>query len=195
MGGDRNNNVDHKWFEGVTACKYTTTTTTVSVCPRCGSIKKSDKLSCCGRGGSWFKQCGGAGNTNLQHTWYEGIQACKAHLQSKAVTDQRLKQRVAPQKGAGPYHAADNTNYKVVIAATKTSMNNSTAIPDTLSIIKSSEIGSMSIVTPARALVKNTSADILTISSTRSSASTSITTQGCVNLLNIIMHIDFLCII
>merc|ERR1712032_216324 len=53
-GGARNKNVEHKWFEGVAACKKldTTTTTISSVCPRCGSIGKSGKSSCCGRGGS-----------------------------------------------------------------------------------------------------------------------------------------------
>merc|ERR1719305_1436371 len=75
-GGIRQTKVDHKWFEGVAACKHTTTIT-VPVCPRCGTIVKSDKISCCGRGGSWFKNCGGIGNIKLHHTWYEGIQACK----------------------------------------------------------------------------------------------------------------------
>ena len=56
----------------------------VSVCHTCGVVKKSDKRSCCARGGSWYGKCGGAGNTNREHTWYEGLQACKA-LQSQAV--------------------------------------------------------------------------------------------------------------
>ena len=51
------------------------------VCPACGIIKKSGKLSCCGRGGSWFGTCGSAGNANLVHTWYEGVWACKAQFQ------------------------------------------------------------------------------------------------------------------
>ena len=56
----------------------------VSVCHTCGVVKKSDKRSCCARGGSWYGKCGGAGNKNREHTWYEGLQACKA-LQSQAV--------------------------------------------------------------------------------------------------------------
>merc|ERR1712232_299810 len=29
-------------------------------------------------GGSWFRNCGSAGNANLDHTWYEGIQVCQS---------------------------------------------------------------------------------------------------------------------
>merc|ERR1719183_96298 len=97
-GGARNKNVGHKWFEGVAACKRTTTIT-VSVCPRCGTIAKSGKPSCCGRGGSWFKNCGGRGNTKHPHTWYGGIQACKARSQSKRVIGQQLN--AAQQKEVG----------------------------------------------------------------------------------------------
>ena len=60
----------------------TVTTAIGSVCRKCGTIKKSGKKSCCGRGGAWFKNCGRAGNTKLEHTWYEGIQACKARFKA-----------------------------------------------------------------------------------------------------------------
>ena len=60
------------------------------VCLKCGIIKKSGKTSCCGRGGSWFRNCGGAGVSKLRHTWYEGIQTCKARPQSKAIIEQYL---------------------------------------------------------------------------------------------------------
>ena len=67
------------------------TTTAVSVvCPKCGIAKKSGKISCCGRGGSWFDQCGGAGDTKVGHTWHEGLQACKARAQSSIVIGQQL---------------------------------------------------------------------------------------------------------
>ena len=56
-----------------------------SKCPECGSINKSGKLSCCARGGAWFKKCGDAGNTNFDHTWAEGIEACKAFENSILV--------------------------------------------------------------------------------------------------------------
>ena len=59
-----------------------TTTTSVSgisasECPKCGSMKKSGTLSCCARGGAWFNRCGDLGDSNFDHTWIEGIQACK----------------------------------------------------------------------------------------------------------------------
>ena len=63
----------------------TTTTTSASavsskisskLCLKCGSIKKSGKLSCCARGGAWFKKCGDAGDSKFDHTWFDGIQAC-----------------------------------------------------------------------------------------------------------------------
>ena len=60
-----------------------------SVCPKCGIIRKSSKMSCCAHGGSWFGNCGGADNTNYGHTWYEGIRACKVR-ESKAAMGQRL---------------------------------------------------------------------------------------------------------
>ena len=45
-----------------------------SECPQCGIIKGSP--SCCGKGGSWFKNCGRLGDPNFEHTWNEGIKAC-----------------------------------------------------------------------------------------------------------------------
>ena len=157
-----------------------TTTTSVSVCPRCGTIKKSGKLSCCGRGGSWFKKCGGAGNAKLEHTWHEGIQACNARSQSKAVIAKEPNS--AHQKDTDPFQGVGNTKYKVVIVkATKMPINNPTEMLDTMPIGTSPE--TVSIAMPARALVSNTRTNELMTSSTQTSASTSISTQGCVNLL------------
>ena len=47
-------------------------------CLKCGTIKASGKLSCCARGGAWFKQCGDVGDDKFDHAWAEGIQACKS---------------------------------------------------------------------------------------------------------------------
>ena len=91
-------------------------TTAVSVCLRCGTIGKFGKMSCCGRGGSWFKSCGGAGNTKRQHTWHEGIQACKARSQSNTVIAQQLN--VAQQKDKHSSQGVDMTNDKAVSANT-----------------------------------------------------------------------------
>ena len=46
-------------------------------CVKCGSALKSGTLNCCARGGAWFKNCGDVGETQFEHTWVEGIQACK----------------------------------------------------------------------------------------------------------------------
>ena len=51
-------------------------------------MKKSGKASCCGLGGSWFGKCGGVGNVNLDHTWYEGIRVCETQFQ--AVVGEQL---------------------------------------------------------------------------------------------------------
>ena len=52
------------------------TTTGSGACSKCGMNKKSRTLSCCARGGSWFRKCGAPGDRTFEHTWYDGIQAC-----------------------------------------------------------------------------------------------------------------------
>ena len=106
-------------------------TITVSVCPKCGIIEKSGKRSCCGRGGSWFNNCGGAGNVKLQHTWYEGIQACKARPQSKTLISGQLN--VVQQKDINSSHGASMPNSKAVTVAAKTSIMTSTYGSDNVS--------------------------------------------------------------
>ena len=54
-----------------------TATTIPAVCPKCAVNKKSGKHSCCTSGGAWFNNCGTSGNSNSEHTWLEGLQACK----------------------------------------------------------------------------------------------------------------------
>ena len=119
-----------------------TTTIAASVCPRCGTIAKSGKLSCCGRGGSWFKNCGGVGNTKLQHTWHEGMHVCKALTQSKAV--------IAHQKGIDSSQGVGMANRKPVVAASKPvafmPVNTSTLTSDTTSIVTSSLTDDMAVM-------------------------------------------------
>merc|ERR1712224_82064 len=67
---------------GMQACKNAPTITSASVpssqvCPKCGTNKQNGKRSCCARGGSWFNNCGDVGDSTFEHTWGEGIQACK----------------------------------------------------------------------------------------------------------------------
>ena len=66
--------------------------TVKSVCPKCGITKKFGKISCCGRGGSWVGNCGSVGYKKPDHTWYEGLQACKARARFKAVIVQQVNE-------------------------------------------------------------------------------------------------------
>ena len=66
------------------------TATMISVCPKCGVFKKSGVSSCCGRGGSWFGNCGSTGDLTQEHTWSEGIQVCEVWARSKIPVDQHL---------------------------------------------------------------------------------------------------------
>ena len=92
-------------------------TTIRSVCPKCGATKKSGKLSCCGRGGSWFGKCGNTVNLDLDHTWHEGLQVCKALSQSNEVIAQQL---IGAQQGWRdfPKHAGTAPSEAVITAPT-----------------------------------------------------------------------------
>ena len=115
----------------------TTTIAVSAVCSRCGTIGKSGKMSCCGRGGSWFKSCGSSAHTKLQHTWYEGIQACKTRSQSKAAVGHQLNG--AQRKDIDPYQGSDMANDKTVFKIFElTSVNISALSSDTTSIVTSS---------------------------------------------------------
>ena len=70
------------------------------VCPKCGTAKKSGVSSCCARGGSWFRSCGDARDTKFNHTWVEGIQACKGFVTLVAV-ESRLQAMLHPMQGIG----------------------------------------------------------------------------------------------
>ena len=173
-----------------------TTTSLSSLCSKCGTIEKSGKISCCGRGGSWFKNCGGTGKKKLHHRWYEGIQACKVRTQSKAVVGQ--KSNSVQQKHTDSSQGTAMANYKEVIASTKmfafTSVNASTSVSDTTSIVTSIYTpDNLLITTSARTLMTNSPSKFLMNSSTHTSASTA--TRGCVNVLKIIVHLNLLFIV
>ena len=57
--------------------KTATSTIDLSKCPMCGIQESSGKRSCCFPLGSWYNACGVSGDTNFQHTWYEGLEACR----------------------------------------------------------------------------------------------------------------------
>merc|ERR1712147_508096 len=91
-GNPGDSNFDYMWTEGIEACKRTSqpittriwatpiTTTVSPVCSKCGTVKNSGKRSCCARGGAWFNKCGSPGDSNFDHTWMQGIQACKGFV-------------------------------------------------------------------------------------------------------------------
>ena len=85
-------------------------TTVSSACPKCGITTKSGKISCCGRGGSWFGDCGSGGDTKFGHTWYDGLQSCRAWSESKAVIVQQLNE--AEQQRDGSSEADGSTAAK-----------------------------------------------------------------------------------
>ena len=64
-------------IETSTTTVNTINSTSTSGCVKCVAIAKSDKLSCCARGASWFNKCGDVGDVHFDHTWAEGIHACK----------------------------------------------------------------------------------------------------------------------
>merc|ERR1712032_893950 len=61
----------------VIAPGITSTTIKTTTCPKCGTFEKSGRNSCCAPGGAWFKSCGSDRNKNVDHTWFEGMTACK----------------------------------------------------------------------------------------------------------------------
>ena len=63
------------------AAVTTSASTPPITCPKCGATNLG-KLSCCFRGATWFKKCGDVGDPNFEHTWFDGIQACKGKLTS-----------------------------------------------------------------------------------------------------------------
>ena len=69
-------------------------------------------MSCCGRGGSWFGNCGSVGNANFDHTWHGGITVCKARqFQAELGLQRRSSQ---PRSDASSDDESIDTNCKEV---------------------------------------------------------------------------------
>ena len=148
-----------------------TTTMISSVCRKCGTLGKLGRRSCCGRGGSWFENCGNHGNAKHAHTWYEGIQACKVSLEQSKLARSQPQLNPAQQKRN---HTSDisktydgKTNSKVISAEVTTSTSTSA-----------------NMRVPPR---------IVTI--THNSSSMSIMTQGYETLLKTVVHASLLLLI
>ena len=54
-------------------------------CPKCQTFQKSGRASCCAPGGAWFRKCGGFGNQNVDHSWSEGVKACKCKFKANGM--------------------------------------------------------------------------------------------------------------
>ena len=150
-------------------------------CPKCGIIVKSDKLSCCGRGGSWFGNCGVAGEANLDHEWSEGFQACKARSQSENVVDPQLHD--TQHESNAMSNDADRINFTASAnMVTSTLANLSTDSSTTTSL-------SMPTITAASVFMPHTSTDVAPV---HTSEHTSMTAQGCRQLQSVIVQISIL---
>ena len=124
------------------------TTTTSSICRTCGTIKKFGKSSCCGRGGSWFRNCGSGGDTKRRHTWYEGIQACEARAQLETVSGQESNAAQQPSSAHGVGTVKSKSAINVIKPYAFSPANTLTTMPGSNPVI----------IAPANVLVKASNA-------------------------------------
>ena len=105
-----------------------TATKIPAACPKCAVNKKSGKHSCCASGGAWFNNCGANGNSNSEHTWLEGLQACKdvtSLFSVKAEAKFVMKQTNTTQLSNDvEQHIVDHTSVVVHDAPTANSGDN-----------------------------------------------------------------------
>ena len=66
------------------------------ICPKCGTFEESGRVRCCAPGGAWHKNCGGAGNRNADHTWFDGVEACRRKSTANAMQIDPLVNREMP---------------------------------------------------------------------------------------------------
>ena len=142
------------------------TTIIDSICPECGIIKKSGKMSCCGRGGSWFGNCGSVGNANFDHTWHGGITVCKARQFGTALIQKLLP--INQMLDLSPNRTFTSPRY-----------------PKARPLVN----GTMS------KLIHVAPADISLSTSIRTSASASITAPGCEKSMRAVTHISMIFIV
>ena len=160
------------------------------VCPKCGITGKSGKLSCCGRGGSWFGNCGSAGEAKLDHKWSEGVEACKAWSQSKIVVGQQVDGAGDESKHSFHDVVEVNSNASVIMR------------PDTLMFttgsVSTPMLGKTSVTTSATKSVNtaiatvadanDTSMEVLITAAAPTSAGVSITTQRYGGFWSTVLH-------
>ena len=141
-------------------------TTLSSGCRKCGTMKKSGKLSCCGRGGSWFGDCGSARNANFGHTWYEGIRSCEARPLDETAVVQQLN--------ASQMYTASDDDTSMNFAGSTSIILKSTTPPSAIKEIIP-HLANVRIVNSLR----RDSADKSAMTPSHSSANVSITAQKC----------------
>ena len=191
----------------------TSTTPASPVCHTCGTIAQSGKLSCCARGGSWFGKCGATANVKGQHTWYQGIQVCRAR-QAKATIEQQQNviERNSNNDGIPVHELAlessaynnGSTPVKVIAttallaAVTTNSMEPLARMSITIATNKSINVAANGPITPpANSIISKldrvSAAEAFSaIDRIEMTASASITTQQNGDLLNVIIHINIL---
>ena len=146
----------------------------ISVCSKCATIGRSGKSSCCGRGGSWFGNCGNAGDTTVEHRWYEGLQVCRTGSGQESIVAEEMNS----SDGVG-----NETSEAVILATTKFEVNStdtSTPIPfinhpmipaanasiDVPITTLTSSVVPMSVTTAVSTTIISTSANATTASNT-----------------------------
>ena len=176
-----------------------TTAPISSACPTCGTITKSGRMSCCGRGGSWFGDCGSAGNANVGHTWSEGIRACKVR-QFQTVVRQQLRDPRPTMHGSRP------TSHEIQTAALPNAYDADTTTSEAIamaSAMNTHDSSNMSTPTPIlyRAnptitkATQSASTDMSMSTSSHASPSVSITVQEYEKLFHIFTYINLILII
>ena len=116
-----------------------TATQISSACPKCGVIKRSGKLSCCARAGSWFKNCGGDADPKFSHSWTEGVRVCRGR-QSQAVWGQQLHVFQPSNVSSYDVDVGKGMDSKTVIASGQTFASTSVNTYVTLSVNMSTTV-------------------------------------------------------
>merc|ERR1712032_1264484 len=125
---------------------HVTKPATTSQCTKCGKFKRSGRQSCCGLGGSWFRDCGSAGNKKVGHTWFEGIKACKAKNKNKAQSKRAIGEESAD--------SSDGAVEAIVTTAKKFAFTSGTPITKPVPTLKANPSLKIDMTAPARASAK-----------------------------------------
>ena len=172
-------------------------TTVDSVCLKCGVTKRSGKISCCGRGGSWFNKCGSDDDTHLDHTWHEGLQSSKARAQSKAVIAEQLKSGHQHRNGSAKGEGGANSEVLIAAARPVASTASPMAVDPEVTMPAHMSINMMAGMSVATANSSTSTSGGIPASRDEYALSTSLvhtraTARGCKQMLAIIVHFSLL---